>query len=183
MSDRWPAVEPRPFGKKQTEAWQGVPDNETGTLTAIDLILAHSEQVTVRIFNVIAFSTGFSFECKCKFADPGLTRMASLRNREYYESLHPERTFRIGLQLPEGTRVTSLDGDAGALAEATIASGPRLKWIWQSGGHYLWWVYPLPSRGAVTFACEWPIAGIRLSTVDIDATLILEAADRSARLW
>jgi hypothetical protein len=109
--------------------------------------------------------------------------MASLRNREYYEGRHPERTFRIGLQLPEGTRVTSLDGHAGVTEEATVASGPRLKWIWQSGGHFLWWVYPLPSRGVVTFACEWPIAGIPLSTVDVDAAVILEAAERSIKLW
>jgi len=183
VSERWPTVDPRPYGKQQTEPWQGVPDNETGALTPIDFILAHSDQVAVRIVSVIAFSIGFSFECVCKTSNRELAHMAFLGDREYYESLHPERTFRVGLQLPDGRRLTSLDVHSDVSTRASVETGPRLKWIWASGVHQLWWVYPLPAPGTLTFACEWPVARIPLSTVGIDSGPILNAAEQSVRLW
>jgi len=182
MSERWPQVQPRPFGTRQTEPWQGVPDNETGALTTVDFILAGSERVTVRVCELIAFSTGFSFECICQTDDSALDHMALVRNREYFEGRRPDRTFRIGLQLPNGIRMTSLDGHASPLPQESLASGPRMKWIWSSGGHYLWWVYPLPAPGLVTFACEWPAADIPFSTAEVERAAIIEATRESVRI-
>jgi hypothetical protein len=55
------------------------------------------------------------------------------------------------------------------------------------GGGRRWdqdyWVSPLPPRGDLTFACEWPAKGVSFRRVDIDAGEILEAVPRAQNLW
>jgi len=46
-----------------------------------------------------------------------------------------------------------------------------------------WWAWPLPPKGPLEFVAEWPDLGIGESRAELDAALILEAADRSIRLW
>ena len=40
-----------------------------------------------------------------------------------------------------------------------------------------------PLAGPLEFVCEWPTFGIAETRADIDAQLILDAAQRSIRLW
>jgi hypothetical protein len=51
------------------------------------------------------------------------------------------------------------------------------------GGGASWhqtnWVWPLPPPGPLAFVCEWPAAGIALTRTEIDAQLVLEAAERA----
>ena len=42
---------------------------------------------------------------------------------------------------------------------------------------------PPPPAGPLEFVCEWPAFGIAESRANIDAQLILDAAQRSIRLW
>jgi hypothetical protein len=53
------------------------------------------------------------------------------------------------------------------------------------GGRWLQtcWVWPLPPPGSLGFVCEWPAAGIGLSLVEIEAQLIIDAAERAEFLW
>jgi hypothetical protein len=34
-----------------------------------------------------------------------------------------------------------------------------------------YWVWPLPQSGTIQVSCEWPLAGIALSTVEIDGAV------------
>jgi hypothetical protein len=45
------------------------------------------------------------------------------------------------------------------------------------------WLWPLPPAGPVAFVVEWPSEGIAETRVEIDATLLREAAARSEVLW
>jgi len=54
--------------------------------------------------------------------------------------------------------------------------GPRLQ-FWR------WWAWPLPPAGPLEFVCEWPAFGITETRAGIDAQMILDAAQRSIRLW
>lgn len=46
-----------------------------------------------------------------------------------------------------------------------------------------YWLWPLPPRGGLLIACEWPNAGIELSTATISAELLHQAANRARTLW
>jgi hypothetical protein len=46
-----------------------------------------------------------------------------------------------------------------------------------------YWLWPLPPSGALRLFCEWPTAGIALSTVEIDADAIRAAAERTTPLF
>ena len=45
------------------------------------------------------------------------------------------------------------------------------------------WLWPLPPPGPLVFVTEWPIAGIDLTRVEVDADLILEASLEAQELW
>jgi hypothetical protein len=46
-----------------------------------------------------------------------------------------------------------------------------------------YWVSPLPPSGPVAIVCEWPAAGIPLVRHEVNARLMLDAADRARALF
>ncbi len=56
-----------------------------------------------------------------------------------------------------------------------------------SGGsisfHQSYWISPLPLSGVLTVVCEWPALGIPLSRREVDAQVILSAAERARSLF
>jgi hypothetical protein len=88
----------------------------------------------------------------------------------------------LSLLLSDGTRVVS--GRAHGESEPT---GPILQP--RGGGgtthsqFFRWWAWPLPPTGPLEFICQWPMYEIAETRASIDAQLILDAAQRSVRLW
>jgi hypothetical protein len=62
-------------------------------------------------------------------------------------------------------------------------AGPVLSLGGGGGGDGNWrqsiWIWPLPPPGRLTFVCQWPEANIELTSNDIGAQLILDAATRA----
>jgi hypothetical protein len=56
----------------------------------------------------------------------------------------------------------------------------RCPWRWQP---LRICILALPALGALAFVCEWPSEGVSLSRVEIDASLIREAAEKAKELW
>jgi hypothetical protein len=96
------------------------------------------------------------------------------------------RSFRFGMQLADGSKVISDHGGRRPDDDAE-PEGPILRPFLGGGGprsHFSrWWAWPLPPAGPLEFVCEWPTFGIAETRADIDAQLILDAAQRSIRLW
>ena len=89
--------------------------------------------------------------------------------------------FQISLQLADGQTVIS-DGRRGD-AEPP---GPILQPRGGGTSHFQqlrWWAWPLPPAGPLEFICQWPMYEITETRVGVDAQLILDAAQRSIRLW
>jgi hypothetical protein len=65
--------------------------------------------------------------------------------------------------------------------------GPVLIQHGGGGGDGRWdqdvWVWPLPPPGPLAFVCEWPAEGVQLTRVEVDAGLVLEAAEQAEPLW
>jgi hypothetical protein len=96
------------------------------------------------------------------------------------------RSFRFGLPLSDGGKVAGSPG-GGRPDHDSEPSGPVLYPFAADGGPHSfisrWWTWPLPPAGPLEFVCEWPVFGIAESRAFIDARLILDAAERSVRLW
>jgi hypothetical protein len=162
---------PRPWDPPETEFPAVVPIKT--------LQFGRSEQTAVAITGISAYSKGFEFFVTHLIRPdapgfdqdpvPGMPR----------GMLAERQSFQISLQLSDGRIVIS--GRPPVDAEPTEA-------ILRSRGgggtsHYLlmrWWSWPLPPSGPLEFICQ---LGTSEARVGIDAQLILDAAQRSIRVW
>ena len=69
----------------------------------------------------------------------------------------------------EGRGVDALQGDLGG------GGGGR----WRQS----YWVWPLPPSGPLAFVCEWSAASIPVTRREIDAQLVLDAAERAQQIF
>jgi hypothetical protein len=161
---------PRPWDPPETEFPAIVPIST--------LQFDRSEQTAIAITGISAYSNGFEiFVTRLIRPDapgfdgdpvPGAPR----------GMLAERQSFQISLLLSDGRTVTSgtpVDAEpTGAILRSRGGGGTS---------HYLlmrWWAWPLPPSGPLEFVCQ-------LGTVEtravIDAQLILDAAQRSIRVW
>jgi len=162
---------PRPWDPPETEFPAIVPIST--------LHFDRSEQTAIAITGLSAYTNGFEiFVTRLIRPDapgfdedpaPGAPR-GILAERQY---------FQISLRLSDGRLITS--GRPRGDAE------PRQPILRSRGGggtsHYLlarWWAWPLPPSGPLEFICQ---LGTNETRVGIDAQLILDAAQRSVRVW
>jgi hypothetical protein len=105
----------------------------------------------------------------------------SLRGREI-----PREALRLGVQLADGSKATVFDGSRW-FRTLERPKGPVLIQRGGSGGLHscelAFWVWPLPPPGPLAFVCEWPSEGIPLTSTEIDAGSIVDAAPHASVLW
>jgi len=93
--------------------------------------------------------------------------------------LAEQQSFQVSLQLADGSMVIS--GRPGGDAEPT---GPILQSRGGGGSshrvNFRWWAWPLPPSGPLGFICQ---LGTGETRVSVDAQLILDASQRSVRVW
>jgi hypothetical protein len=181
--DDLPAPEPAP--PRRHQSWEPPEAEFPGTVPLDTVMLGRTDQVAVAVTGLSAFSNGIEIFVTARIrpsaghADehlPGGPRdLAASR-----------RSFRFGMQLSDGSKVAGSAG-GGRPDRDHEPAGPVL-YMFAGGGapHSFisrWWSWPLPPAGPLEFVCEWPAFGIAETWVGIDAQLILDAAQRSIRLW
>ena len=179
-----PAVEPEP--QHQHHPWDP-PDADFPGIVPIDtsLLLGRTEQVAVAITGLSAYPYGFEISVT------GRARSVAPGNGAPDVPVDlgaARRSFRLGLQLSDGTKViASRGGSRRDHDEDSEPTEPILRPFMLGGGPHSflsrWWAWPLPPKGTLDFVCEWTTLGIPETRASIDAQLILDAADRSIRLW
>jgi hypothetical protein len=96
----------------------------------------------------------------------------------------PPDLLRFGVEFSDGRRATTIERPRPSEDEL-----PKIALMHRGGGgggktwEFGFWIWPLPPEGSLTFAVEWPAEGIELTTCQIDAAPLLEAAARSEELW
>ncbi len=168
----------------------GAPHGTMPGVVAAELVLAQTDRAAVCITRIAAYPTGFEFDVVTLAApgseseellDPMLFgphhRHARARARG---SSMPDEVLRLGIQFADGAKVTNVPG-SGSFGDPP--SGPVMHSGGGGGGAGRWsqseWVWPLPPAGPVAFVCEWPAAGIPVSSCELDAQVILDAAARA----
>ena len=179
-------------------SWFGPPEDELGAVVPLQLVVGRSEKGVIALPHATVYSTGVAFDVV------GIARGLSgaQANRLFHEQ-HlfeegeepPAGFLRIGLELPDGNRVSNLGGRMGRrrfMKPDEEPDGPVLMEHGGGGGsggggrvrlHPAFWLWPQPESGTLRFFCEWPVAEIPLSFVDLDAGELEASAGRAVRLW
>jgi hypothetical protein len=174
---------PRPALQRRVHRPWNPPEAEIPAIVPIDTLpFAQSGQAAIAIIGISAYSQGIEIFVALRIRpdapgfdeDPAPIAPPLLRTEP--------QAFEISLRLADGREVISgrSSGDA-------RPPGPILRPRGGGGTAHShlsrWWAWPLPPQGPLEFACRWPMYGITETRTAIDAQLILDAAQRSVRLW
>jgi hypothetical protein len=176
--DDMPAAEPEP---RVHHPWDPPEAEFPAVVPSGPLMLGRTDRAAVAITGISAYSAGFEIFVTARFR-PGAGGASGPGGPEPA----PRRSFRLGLQFADGTRVIGQHGGSGPSGDAE-PGGPLLRTFLGGGGprssFWRWWAWPLPPAGPLEFVCAWPALGIPETRARLDAQLILDAAGRSIRLW
>jgi hypothetical protein len=97
------------------------------------------------------------------------------------------RDLRLALRFADG-RTPSTDPRRWPHTFETEQPDPPFLYYHGAGGsergwHSTHWLWGLPPPGPLAFVCRWPAGQLKTSGVEIDASLVLEAADRAVPVW
>jgi hypothetical protein len=164
--------------------------------------LARSEMAAVSIAYLDAYPEGFEFEVEVStVAVERVCRNggdSDIFGRHWptvgdSRDVIPPQLLRIGVQFADGRKATNITGrdqppdgpimsplrGGGGGASQGPSGSPVGAWNFHQG----YWVSPLPPSGPVALVCEWPACGISLVRHEVEAQLILEAADRARAIF
>jgi hypothetical protein len=179
--DDSPAPEPEPPWRHHP--WE-LPEAEFPGIVPIDgLLLGRTDRAAAAVTGIAAYGNGFEI-----FVTASIRPGARAGNGVPDVPPGPgmARSFRFGLQLSDGRKVIGRRGGPRAVPDSEPQE-PILQQFAGGGSPHRhvarWWAWPLPPKGPLEFVSEWPAFAIPETRADLDAQLILDAADRSIRLW
>jgi hypothetical protein len=152
-----------------------LPARQLPKAAASGLLLAQTDAVAVAVSVIWAFREGIEFWVEAHFRDRQHPR----------DHLPDEESLHVGLEFADGRKAANIGGlpdPAGSEAAGLILS-PRSFGAGLRHQHRSYWVWPLPPRGPLAFVCEWAGLGIPESRAEVDAQVILDAAEQSIQLW
>lgn len=190
----WPEQAPA----RNAPRWTGRPQGPPLGVVVQDLPLARSSKATVEVAYIDAFPEGFELA------------ITATANVEYHDLARgaqsapdvfgghwplagesrdaiPPQLLKVGVHFADGRIATNISG------HDRPVDGPV---IWSLGGgssgrrgvaesHFRqgYWVSPLPPAGPMAVVCEWPALEIPITRHELDAQLVLDAADRSQAMF
>jgi hypothetical protein len=185
-----------------TPEWLAAPEDVIAGVVPVELVIGRSQEAAVFVTRIAAYPVGFGFDAEL------VTRRPTPRGPfEHFELLHdpdrppgeiPPEVVRLGVAFADGRRTTSLGETLSGSTVATLvatdedeAPDPAHDIFMTSGrggggarhSTTTYWVWPLPPPGPLTFACEWPAFEIGEATVELDAALVRDAAERARSVW
>lgn len=178
--------------------WIGPPEDELGAVVPLALVVGRSEKGVVALRHAAVYSTGvtFSFVALARGIDP---RQSSrlIREQHAFDAEEPSEYFlRIGLELPDGNRVSNLGVGRGRPGGwASLDEEPSGPVFFEHGGggssggrgrvstSPSFWLWPLPESGTIRVFCEWPIPEIPLASIELDVAPLAAAKERVVPLW
>jgi hypothetical protein len=176
---------------------QGPPEDEVGAAVSVAAVVGRSQDAAVALSQATVYSEGMTFHFVALARGLGLRQSSRLLHdqQRFDEADEPGDGFlRLGLELPDGRRVSNLGVRIGHGRYASLQEPARLVFFEHGGGggsggggrlslRPAFWLWPLPDTGAIQVFCEWPVVGISLSSLAVEVGPLLEARERVVPLW
>jgi hypothetical protein len=146
-------------------------------------LLAHNADAAVIVSSVVAYPAGFSVSVV------SITRRWDVRRHRPPLGAESSEMLRFGMRFADGSKVTNMEEPFGRWQPPgeSRGQGRRLHRGGGGGGGRKftsgYWCEPLPPPGPMAFVCEWPVHDIGVTEYEIDASLIIEAAERAYPIW
>ena len=162
-------------------------------IVPVELILARTPQRAIGLTGLRAYPTGFgcTLHLRLRQVIPGEQSNFGAFNM-FGDGVDPAGEFadyylRFGVGFADGRKATNLN-QRHDFDEGPAPDPPTLRLVrWEGYDRLAWevdlWVYGLPPPGPLAFVVEWPARGIPESRVEIDASLVLDAATRAVPIW
>ena len=176
--------------------WMGPSEDELGVVVQLGLVIGRSENGVVALRHATVFGEGVAFDVVALAR--GLRKAQSSRLLHEQHMFDPEEGpsdafLRVGMELPDGRRVSNLGGRRARFA--SIEKQPDGPVFFEHGGgggsggdgrvriQPAFWLWPLPGEGSIQVFCEWPAVEIPLSSVELVVAPLVEARSRVLPLW
>ncbi len=187
---------PEPPVEHRRPEWLAPPEGELGVPVPLAVVLARTERGVVAVSHAVAYSAGVSLELVAHVGGLKMGQTNSLFHEQHAGRMGsedlPDGFLRFGVELAGEQRVSNLGRQRRLLEPGRSPTGPVLFQHGGGGGQssgtsitwsLAFWLWPLPPTGTLRLFCEWPVAQIELSSVELDPSPILEAAARTTELW
>lgn len=177
--------------------WTGRPQGPPLGAAVEELLLARSEQAAIYVDYLDAFPEGFELEISAstKVAYHELGRAGDESGPDPFgrhwptvderRDVLPPQLLRVGMRFADGRAATNIGGHDRPVGGPVMNCLGGGGWGGERGSrfHQGYWISPLPPPGPVELVCEWPAAGIPVAHREIDAQLILDAAERARAMF
>jgi hypothetical protein len=172
---------PAPPPRRREPEWLGPPDEILPGIVPIEAVLAQSATGAVCLSRISAYPTGITFDVVAIQRDSEMDfQPFTVWRYAAGEKEWPRELVRVGVLFPDGRSATNLRDEQ---VQWRRPKDPVLAECGGGGGGGRWnqgfWLWPLPTDGALTFVCEWPAHGIAEARFAIPSEPIREAAGRA----
>jgi hypothetical protein len=185
--------EPPVPGLSELHPLDGPPWNVLGSSVPLSVVLAQSTNFAVGISGCSAYPGGVTFALAVRMRGaPPAAPWVRGQTHPFRRSWPvdgagvPDDLLRIEVRFADGRSATTVRGDRLPF-ETQAGPPPVLAFRGGGGTSRTWdtevWLAPLPPPGPLSFVTEWPVAGIERTLVEVDADVILQAAERAHTLW
>jgi hypothetical protein len=178
-------------------AWFCPPEDELGAVAPQGVVLARSDRAVIALSHAVAYTTGAAFDFVAMAGGLWGSDAKRMFQEEqlFVEGELPDALLRIGFELADGRRVSNLGArraDRKLMTPDAEPEGPVLLPHAGGGGRSDrgtvtmrpgYWLCPLPPPGQLRISCEWPLVDIAMTTAEIGADTLLDAASRVRSLW
>ena len=189
----WPAQ----TGPGDPPPWTGRPHGRPLGVAVSDLLLARSDQAAIYVDYLDAYPDGFELEIRAStsLGYDELAREGDGSRPDPFgqcwpmagerRDVLPPQILRVGVQFADGRAATSIGGHhrpVGGPVMLPLSGGGR-------GGsgascfHQGYWISPLPPPGPLAVLCAWPAVEIPVTRHEIDARMILDAAEAARAMF
>jgi hypothetical protein len=164
--------------------WLRPPDGMVPGIIPVELLVAHTVTHAVLVTDLRAYPTGLEFVLT-------VTPRPGQPDQHRHDPDRPHRLayhdLWLELRFANGQTVSNDPRRWPRTFETEQPYPPFLYYHGASGSERGWlsrhWLWGLPPPGPLAFVCAWPDGLLPTSRVEIDAGLVLEAADRAAPVW
>jgi hypothetical protein len=178
-----PAAEPEP--EYQPRGWMGPPGDVLTDVIGVGQVIGRSDRAVVVLTDLRPFPTGVMLRVLVWIRIEGDDDYVDVPSGLLHHRPGDQRAFRLGFELADGRRATNLarprwtDEDPGPvlLTRGGGAGGPH------GQAEAELWLWPLPPPGRLRVVCEWPAYGIAETSLELDATELVDAAARARPVW
>jgi len=184
--DFFPPIPPPPRHTPAPQPeWFGPSTAVLGRAVAIDpFVLGRTGEVALVVEALRAYPNGVAFTLVA-VGRAGHELRDLLGPHHGPPGVDPDDHLRFGVELSDGRR--AIEMPAWAQTGSATPAGPVLRRGRGGGGgaryDLEYWLWPLPPRGPLTFACRWRGRGLAMSRHTISADPIVDAAAGARDVW